>query len=127
MAQILLYIQEGKQSESEEREFEEDTKDIDLMASDNEDDEEEIESENEQNGAFLDDEREEQEDVSFNRRFHVELDRDQSIPVPLHDRTSSYRVYCQQKQQSHVPEDRLPEVPLDLYLSHSRVHLWSVP
>ena len=61
------------------------------MASDNEDDEEEIESENEQNGAFLDDEREEQEDVSFNRRFHVELDRDTR----------------QQRQELAVYEDRL--------------------
>ena len=45
------------------------------------------------------------------------------IPVPLHDRTSSHRVYCQQKRQSHESDDRLPEALLDLYLSHSRVHL----
>lgn len=75
LAQILVYVQEGQQTESGEGEFEDDTRDIDLMASDNEDDEEEIESENEKDGAFLDDEREEQEDVSFYKRFHVELDR----------------------------------------------------
>ena len=45
------------------------------MASDNEEDEEEIEPENEEDRAFLDDEIQEQEDVSFYRRFHVELDR----------------------------------------------------
>lgn len=56
LAQILVDIQEGQQTESEEGEFEDDTWDIDLMASDNEDDEEEIESKNEQDGAFLDDE-----------------------------------------------------------------------
>ena len=55
LAQILVDIQEGQQTESEEGEFEDDTWDIDLMASDNEDDEEEIESKNEQDGAFLDD------------------------------------------------------------------------
>lgn len=47
LAQILVGIQGGQQTESEEGEFEDDTRDIDLMASDNEDDEEEIESENE--------------------------------------------------------------------------------
>ena len=36
---------------------------------------EEIESENEEDRAFLDDEIREQEDVSFYRRFHAELDR----------------------------------------------------
>ena len=36
---------------------------------------EETESENEEDRAFLDDEIQEQEDVSFYRRFHVELDR----------------------------------------------------
>ena len=56
LAQILVDVQEGQQTESEEGEFEDDTWDIDLMASDNEDDEEEIESKNEQDGAFLDDE-----------------------------------------------------------------------
>ena len=44
LAQILVGIQEGQQTESEEGEFEDDTRDNDLMASDNEDDEEEIES-----------------------------------------------------------------------------------
>ena len=47
----------------------------DLIARDNEEDEEEIESENEEDCAFLDDEIQEQEDISFHRRFHVELDR----------------------------------------------------
>ena len=50
-------------------------RDIDLMGSDNEEDEEEIELENEKDRAFLDDEIQEQEDVSFYRRFHVELSR----------------------------------------------------
>ena len=50
-------------------------RDIDLMGSDNEEDEEEIELENEKDRAFLDDEIQEQEDVSFYRRFHVELNR----------------------------------------------------
>ena len=45
------------------------------MASDNEADEKEIGPENEEDRAFLDDEIQEQEDVSFYRRFHVELDR----------------------------------------------------
>ena len=50
-------------------------RDIDLMGSDNEEDEEEIELENEKDCAFLNDEIQEQEDVSFYRRFHVELNR----------------------------------------------------
>ena len=50
-------------------------RDIDLMGSDNEEDEEEIELENEKDRAFLNDEIQEQEDVSFYRRFHVELNR----------------------------------------------------
>ena len=81
LAQILVDIQEeSQQAESEENEnSEEESEDqsrhIDLMASDNEEDEEEIEPENEQDRAFLDDEIQEQEDVSFYRRFHVELDR----------------------------------------------------
>ena len=45
------------------------------MASDDEDDEEEIESENEEDRAFLDDEINEQEDISFYRRLNVELDQ----------------------------------------------------
>ena len=82
LAQILVDIQEGsQQAESEEgedndEESEDDNeRDIDLMASDNEEDEEEIEPEKEEDRAFLDDETQEQEDVSFYRRFHVELDR----------------------------------------------------
>ena len=46
------------------------------MASDNEEDEEEIEPENEDDRAFLDDETEEQEDMSFYRRLNVELDNE---------------------------------------------------
>ena len=45
------------------------------MRSDNEEDEEEIELEHEKDRAFLNDEIQEQEDVSFYRRFHVELNR----------------------------------------------------
>ena len=82
LAQILVDIQEGsQQAESEEgedndEENEDDNeRDIDLMASDNEEDAEEIEPEKEEDRAFLDDETQEQEDVSFYRRFHVELDR----------------------------------------------------
>ena len=79
LAQILVDIQEGNvesgEDENSEEESEDQSRDIDLMASDNEEDEEEIESENEEDRAFLDDEIQEQEDVSFYRRFHVELDR----------------------------------------------------
>ena len=46
------------------------------MASDNEEGEEEIEPENEEDRAFLDDEIQEQEDVSFYRRLNVEVDRE---------------------------------------------------
>ncbi|CAH3138186.1 unnamed protein product [Porites lobata] len=47
------------------------------MASDNEEDEEEeIEPENEEDRAFLDDEIQEQEDVSFYRRLNVKVDRE---------------------------------------------------
>ena len=74
LAQMLLEIQEGQQTDSEV-ESEEPRRDIGLMARDNEDDEEEIESENEEERAFLDDVTEDQEDVSFYRRFYVELDR----------------------------------------------------
>ena len=81
LAQILVDIlEESQQAESEENEnseeeSEDQSRDIDLMASDNEEDEEEIEPENEEDRAFLDDEIQEQEDVSFYKRFHVELDR----------------------------------------------------
>ena len=81
LAQILVDIQEGQQTEREQEEeseegeeSEDQSRDIDLMASDYEDDEEEIESENEQDRAFLN-EIEEQEDVSFYRRLNVELDQ----------------------------------------------------
>ena len=46
-----------------------------MLASDDEEDEDEIESEDEEDRAFLDNDIQEQEDVSFYRRFHVELDR----------------------------------------------------
>ena len=79
LAQILVDIQEeSQQAESEENENSEEElsdneRDIDLMTSDDED-EEEIEPENEEDRAFLDDETEEQEDISFYRRLNVELD-----------------------------------------------------
>ncbi|CAH3180046.1 unnamed protein product, partial [Porites lobata] len=73
-------IQEGSQNYNEfdsEEESEDQSSDIDLMASDNEEDEEEeIEPENEEDRAFLDDEIQEQEDVSFYRRLNVEVDRE---------------------------------------------------
>ena len=81
LAQILVDIQqesqqaESEQAENSEEESEDQSRDIHLMASDNEEDEEEIEPENEEDRAFLDDEIQEQEDVSFYRGFHVELDR----------------------------------------------------
>ena len=77
LAQILVEIQEGQQTEREEEEESEDqSRDIDLMASDNEEDEGEIESENEEDRAFIDDVTEGQEDMPFYRTIHVELDRD---------------------------------------------------
>ena len=66
---------ESGEDENSEEESEDQSRDIDLMGSDNEEDEEEIELENEKDCAFLDDEIQEQEDVSFYRRFHVELNR----------------------------------------------------
>ena len=76
LAQILVDIQqESQQAENSGEEGEEQSRDIDLMASGNEEHEEEIEPENKEDRAFLDDEIQEQEDVSFYRRFHVELDR----------------------------------------------------
>ena len=79
LAQVLVDIQAGNvesgEDENSEEESEDQSRDIDLMVSDNEEDEEEIESENEEDRAFLDDEIQEQEDVSSYRRFHVELDR----------------------------------------------------
>ena len=66
---------ESEENENSEKESEDDSRGIDLMASDNEEDEEEIEPENEEDRAFLDDEIQEQKDVSSYRRFHVELDR----------------------------------------------------
>ena len=79
LAQMLEEIQQGNtdsEVESEGEESEDQSRDIDLMASDNEEDEEEIESENEEDRAFLDDATEGQEDMSFYRRIHVDLDRD---------------------------------------------------
>ena len=79
LAQILVHIQEGNvesgEDENSEEESEDQSRDIDLLGSNNEEDEEEIELENEKDHAFLDDEIQEQEDVSFYRRFHVELNR----------------------------------------------------
>ena len=79
LAQILVHIQEGNvesgEDENSEEESEDQSRDIDLMGNDNEEDEEEIELENEEDRAFLNDEIQEQEDVSFYRRFHVELNR----------------------------------------------------
>ena len=80
LAQILVDIHEGNVEsggdENSEVESEDQSSDIDLMASDNEEDEEEIEPENEEDRAFLDDEIQEQEDVSFYRRLNVEVDRE---------------------------------------------------
>ena len=80
LAQILEDIHEGNvesgEDENSEEESEDQSRDIDLMASDNEEDEEEIEPENEEDRAFLDDEIQEQEDVSFYRRLNVEVDRE---------------------------------------------------
>ena len=57
-----------------EKENEVTIKEIDLMTSDDED-EEVIELENKEDCAFLDDETEEQEEISFYRRLPVELDQ----------------------------------------------------
>ena len=62
------------ESEQETGEHSEDeSRGIDLMASDDEEDEEETESENEEDRAFLDDEVS-GNDPSFYRRLNVELD-----------------------------------------------------
>ena len=80
LAQILVDIQEetqqaeSEENENSEEELSDNERDIDPMTSDDKD-EEGIEPENEEDRAFLDDEIQEQEDVSFYRRFHVELDR----------------------------------------------------
>ena len=63
---MLVEIQEGNTDskvESEEGESEDQSRDIDLKASNNEEDEEEIESEYKEDRAFLDDATEGQEDV----------------------------------------------------------------
>lgn len=74
LAQILVDIhEEGQQAEDEDSEEEDESRGIDLMASDDEEDEEEIESENEEDRAFLDDEVSEN-DPSLYRRLNVELD-----------------------------------------------------
>ena len=78
LAQMLVEIQEGQQTESErereseEEESEDESRGIDLIASDNEEHEEEIESESEDDRAFLDDETNEQEVMSFYTRLNVE-------------------------------------------------------
>ena len=63
------------QEENYESEDEE-ARSIDLMASDNEEEEEEIVSKSEEDRAFVDDETDEQEDMSFYRRLNVELDNE---------------------------------------------------
>ena len=82
LAQMLVDMQDGnEESGSGENESDQETgedsedesRGIDLMASDDEDDEEEIESENEEDRAFLDDEVNEN-DPSFYRRLNVQLD-----------------------------------------------------
>ena len=76
LAQILVDIQGGNIESGEDENSEEESDDDSRgLASDDEEDEDEIESENEKDRAFLDNEIQEQEDVSFYRRFHVELDR----------------------------------------------------
>ena len=85
LAQTLVDIQDGNvasgssevesEQDSGEEESEDESRGIDLLDSDDEGDEEEIESENEEDCAFLDDEINEQEDVSFYRRLNVELDQ----------------------------------------------------
>ena len=82
LAQMLVDMQDGnEESGSGENESDQETgedsedesRGIDLMASDDEEDEEEIESENEEDRAFLDDEVDEN-DPSFSRRLNVQLD-----------------------------------------------------
>ena len=82
LAQTLMDMQEGNveagsgEIESEQEigeDSEDESRGIDLMASDDEEDEEEIESENEEDRAFLDDEVNEN-DPSFYRRLNVQLD-----------------------------------------------------
>ena len=85
LAQILVDIQEGSQNYNEvdseeeehsEEESEDDSRGIDLRASDDEKDEEEIEAENEEDRAFIDDEPSDENDPSFYRRLNVEVDRE---------------------------------------------------
>ena len=82
LAQTLVDMQEGNveagsgENESDQEtgeDSEDESRGIDLMASDDEEDEEEIESENEEDRAFLDDEVNEN-DPSFYRRLNVQLD-----------------------------------------------------
>ena len=72
LAQILVDIQvrnvESGEDENSEEESEDDSRGIDLRASDDEEDEEEIEAENEEDRAFI--------DPSFYRRLNVEVDRE---------------------------------------------------
>ena len=80
LAQILVDIQEGHREsgkdENSGEESEDDSRGIDLMASDDEDDEEEMEAENEEDRAFIDDEPSDENDPSFYRRLNVEVDRE---------------------------------------------------
>ena len=90
LAQILVDIQEGSQNYNEvdseeeehsEEENEDDSRGIDLRASDDEEDEEEIEAENEEDCAFIDDEPSGENDPSFYRRLNVEVDRERRQPL----------------------------------------------
>jgi len=82
LAQTLVDMQDGNleagscENESEQEtgeDSEDESRGIDLMASDDEEDEEKIESENEEDRAFLDDEVNEN-DPSFYRRLNVQFD-----------------------------------------------------
>ena len=80
-AQMLVDMQDGNEESGSEQETgeasENESRGIDLMASDDEEDEEEIESENEEDRAFLDDEVS-GNDPSFYRRLNVELDHNRT-------------------------------------------------
>ena len=123
---MLVEIQEGNtdsEVESEEEEESEDqSRDIDLKASNNEEDEEEIESEYKEDRAFHDDATEGQEDTSFDRRIHVELDRDtkqekrqQRQELAMYEdilfrqeQTSDNKVLCQLEEKLNAYTQELP-------------------
>ena len=68
-----LPVVKMKANKKPEEDSEDESRGIDLMASDDEEDGEEIKSENEEECAFLDDEVS-GNDASFYRRLNVELD-----------------------------------------------------